>query len=138
MYQEFWLSQFSLFLNVLRNTRENEDLSIQMLMICRNNTGYDLWEEVSGSSFFTVAAQHRALVEGSALAALLGKSCTYCDSQAPQVLCFLQTFWGSSQGYILANTNQNNGRTGKDANTLLGAIHLFDPAAGCDATTFQP
>ncbi|KAH8759677.1 Six-hairpin glycosidase-like protein [Hyaloscypha sp. PMI_1271] len=103
-----------------------------------NNTGYDLWEEVSGSSFFTVAAQHRALVEGSALAALLGKSCTYCDSQAPQVLCFLQTFWGSSQGYILANTNQNNGRTGKDANTLLGAIHQFDPAAGCDATTFQP
>src|ERR1700760_386844 len=90
-----------------------------------NQTGYDLWEEVSGSSFFTVAAQHRALVEGSALAALLGKSCTYCDSQAPQVLCFLQTFWGSSQGYILANINENNGRTGKDANTLLGAITQF-------------
>ncbi|PMD22631.1 carbohydrate-binding module family 20 protein [Hyaloscypha hepaticicola] len=103
-----------------------------------NNTGYDLWEEVDGSSFFTVAAQHRALVEGSALAALLGKSCTYCDSQAPQVLCFLQSFWGSSQGYILANINENNGRTGKDANTLLGAIHQFDSAAGCDATTFQP
>jgi glucoamylase len=93
---------------------------------------------VSGSSFFTIAAQHRALVEGSALAALLGKSCTYCDSQAPQVLCFLQSFWGSSQGYILANINENNGRTGKDANTLLGAIHQFDPSAGCDATTFQP
>ncbi|CZR52821.1 probable glucoamylase precursor [Phialocephala subalpina] len=103
-----------------------------------NNTGYDLWEEVSGSSFFTVAAQHRALVEGSALAALLGKTCTYCDSQAPQVLCFLQSFWGSSQGYILANINVNNGRTAKDANTLLGAITQFDPAAGCDATTFQP
>ncbi|KAH8687330.1 Six-hairpin glycosidase-like protein [Tricladium varicosporioides] len=103
-----------------------------------NNTGFDLWEEVSGSSFFTVAAQHRALVEGSALAAKLGKSCTYCDSQAPQVLCFLQTFWGSSQGYIIANTNTNNGRTGKDANTILGSIHTFDPTAGCDATTFQP
>ena len=25
----------------------------------RNNTGFDLWEEVNGSSFFTVAAQHR-------------------------------------------------------------------------------
>jgi hypothetical protein len=34
----------------------------------RNNTGFDLWEEVSGSSFFTTNAQHRALVEGSALA----------------------------------------------------------------------
>ncbi|TVY31104.1 Glucoamylase [Lachnellula hyalina] len=103
-----------------------------------NNTGYDLWEEVSGSSFFTIAVQHRALVEGSALATQLGKSCTYCDSQAPQILCFLQSFWGSSQGYILANINENNGRTGKDANTLLGSIHTFDPAAGCDASTFQP
>ena len=43
----------------------------------RNSTGFDLWEEVSGSSFFTINAQHRALVEGSALAAQLGKSCTY-------------------------------------------------------------
>ncbi|PSS07158.1 carbohydrate-binding module family 20 protein [Amorphotheca resinae ATCC 22711] len=103
-----------------------------------NNTGFDLWEEVDGSSFFTLAAQHRALVEGSALASLLGKSCTYCDSQAPQVLCFLQSFWSPSQGYILANINENNGRTGKDANTLLGSIQTFDPDAGCDATTFQP
>ncbi|KAI9049786.1 hypothetical protein LZ554_005937 [Drepanopeziza brunnea f. sp. 'monogermtubi'] len=103
-----------------------------------NQTGFDLWEEVSGSSFFTVASQHRALVEGSALAKLLGKSCSYCDSQAPQVLCFLQTFWGPSQDFILANINQNNGRSGKDANTILGSIHLFDPTAGCDATTFQP
>jgi glucoamylase len=34
--------------------------------------------------------------------------------------------------------NQNNGRSGKDANTLLGSIHTFDPAAGCDASAFQP
>jgi glucoamylase len=46
-----------------------------------NQTGFDLWEEVQGSSFFTIAAQHRALVEGSALAAQIGQSCTYCDSQ---------------------------------------------------------
>jgi glucoamylase len=103
----------------------------------RNNTGFDLWEEVSGSSFFTTAAQHRALVEGSALAKQLGKTCPYCDSQAPQVLCFLQSFWGASQGYILANINVG-GRSAKDANTLLGSIHIFDPTAGCDASTFQP
>jgi hypothetical protein len=109
-----------------------------LTLLPRNNTGFDLWEEVSGSSFFTVAAQHRALVEGSTLAAKLGKSCTYCDSQAPQILCFLQSFWGISQGYIFANINVNNGRTAKDANTLLGSIHTFDPAAGCDASTFQP
>jgi glucoamylase len=109
-----------------------------LLIIQRNETGFDLWEEVDGSSFFTIAAQHRALVEGSALATLLGQSSTTYASQAPQVLCFLQSFWSSSEGYIIANINENNGRTGKDANTLLGAIHQFDSAAGCDATTFQP
>ncbi|KAG9235112.1 glycoside hydrolase family 15 protein [Amylocarpus encephaloides] len=102
-----------------------------------NNTGFDLWEEVSGSSFFTIAAQHRALVEGSALAGQLGTSCTHCDSQAPQALCFLQRFW-TSKGYILANINANDGRTAKDANTLLASIHGFDPSIGCDAATFQP
>ncbi|KAJ6130957.1 hypothetical protein N7523_001417 [Penicillium sp. IBT 18751x] len=99
-----------------------------------NNTGYDLWEEVSGSSFFTIAVQHRALVEGSKFASQVGSSCSYCDSQAPQVLCFLQSFWTGS--YTLANFGSS--RTGKDANTLLGSIHTFDPEAGCDDTTFQP
>ncbi|KAJ5159273.1 Six-hairpin glycosidase [Penicillium coprophilum] len=99
-----------------------------------NQTGFDLWEEVSGSSFFTIAAQHRALVEGSTFAKQVGSSCSYCDSQAPQVLCFLQSFWTGS--YILANFG--GGRSGKDANTLLGSIQTFDPEAGCDDTTFQP
>ena len=100
-----------------------------------NQTGFDLWEEVNGSSFFTLAVQHRALVEANALAAQIGRTCTGC-SVAPQVLCFLQSFWNGA--YITANINQNNGRTGKDANTLLGSIHTFDPAAACDASTFQP
>ncbi|KAJ6088221.1 hypothetical protein N7486_009482 [Penicillium sp. IBT 16267x] len=99
-----------------------------------NQTGYDLWEEVSGSSFFTIAVQHRALVEGSKFASSIGSSCSYCDSQAPQVLCFLQSFWTGS--YTLANFGSS--RTGKDANTLLGSIHTFDPEAACDDTTFQP
>ncbi|KAI1780488.1 carbohydrate-binding module family 20 protein [Hypoxylon cercidicola] len=103
-----------------------------------NQTGFDLWEEVQGSSFFTVAAQHRSLVEGSALATTLGTSCTACDAVAPQVLCFLQSFWSASDGYALANINVNNGRTAKDANVILGSIHSFDPALGCDAATFQP
>ncbi|KAH6635095.1 glycoside hydrolase family 15 protein [Chaetomium sp. MPI-SDFR-AT-0129] len=103
-----------------------------------NNTGFDLWEEVSGSSFFTVASQHRALVEGAALATSLGTSCSACSSVAPQVLCFLQRFWSSSSGYVISNINQNNGRSGKDANSILASIHTFDPAAGCDAATFQP
>lgn len=85
-----------------------------------------------------MAAQHRALVDGSSLATLLGESCTYCESQAPQILCFLQNFWSSSEGYIVANINVDDGRTGKDSNSLLGSISNFDPDAACDETTFQP
>lgn len=85
-------------------------------------------------SFFTVASQHRSLVEGSAFAARVGASCSWCDSQAPQILCYMQTFWTGS--YINANTG--GGRSGKDANTVLASIHTFDPEATCDDVTFQP
>lgn len=102
-----------------------------------NQTGFDLWEEVQGSSFFTTAAQHRALVQGAALASSLGTSCTACTTVAPQILCFLQRFWSPS-GYIVSNINANNGRTGKDANSLISSIATFDPAVACDAATFQP
>ncbi|KAL9131780.1 MAG: hypothetical protein Q9217_000385 [Psora testacea] len=101
-----------------------------------NQTGFDLWEEVNGSSFFTTVVQHRALVEGNALAAQIGQTCPSCASQAPQILCFLQNYWNGQ--YILANINENNGRTSKDVNGILGSIHTFNPSAGCDDDTFQP
>lgn len=97
-------------------------------------TFIDLWEEVNGSSFFTIAVQHRALVEGANFATSLGKTCPDCVSQAPQVLCYLQSFWNGSS--ILSNFGSS--RSGKDANSLLGTIHTFDPEAACDDTTFQP
>ncbi|CAG8310222.1 unnamed protein product [Penicillium nalgiovense] len=100
-----------------------------------NQTGFDLWEEVEGSSFFTIAAQHRALVEGSAFAKALGESCEGCDSQAPQVLCFQQSFWN---GKAVVSNFANNGRTGLDANSVLTSIGNFDPKAPCDDVTFQP
>lgn len=100
-----------------------------------NQTGFDLWEEVQGSSFFTVAAQHRALVEGSTFAKALGETCDGCDSQAPQILCFLQDFWN---GTAVISNLANNGRSGLDANSLISSIHTFDPSAACDDTTFQP
>ncbi|KAJ2988569.1 hypothetical protein NUW58_g3899 [Xylaria curta] len=103
-----------------------------------NQPGFDLWEEVNGNSFFTTAAQYRALIEGSALAKLLGTTCDACDAVAPQVLCYLQTYWSPSRGYVIANLNTNDGRQGKDANVALGSIHNFDPALKCDAATFQP
>ena len=90
----------------------------------------------AGSSFFTTAVQHRALVEGNDLAAEIGQTCGNCESQAPQILCFLQSYWNGQ--YILANFNKDNGRSSKDVNTILGSIHTFDPSAGCDDSTFQP
>ncbi|KAL8859537.1 MAG: hypothetical protein Q9178_003936 [Gyalolechia marmorata] len=101
-----------------------------------NQTGFDLWEEVDGSSFFTLAVQHRALVEGQAFAERIGKTCTACKTQAPEVLCFLQAFWNGA--FVTSNINVQSGRNGRDANSILGSIHTFDPMAGCDDLTFQP
>jgi glucoamylase len=100
-----------------------------------NQTGFDLWEETNGSSFFTIQNQHRALEEGAALAKTLKETCTGCD-QAPQILCFMQSFWNGK--FVVANINVNNGRTGIDANTILGPISVFDIDAYCDNLTFQP
>ncbi|KAK3387233.1 glucan 1, 4-alpha-glucosidase [Podospora didyma] len=102
-----------------------------------NNTGFDLWEEVQGSSFFTIASSHRALVEGAALATKLGTSCASCTAVAPQVLCFLQKFWSNS-GYVVSNINGGNWRSGKDVNSIITSIHNFDATVGCDVNTFQP
>ncbi|KAF9046528.1 glucoamylase [Panaeolus papilionaceus] len=103
-----------------------------------NQTGFDLWEEISSSSFFTSAVQHRALREGIALANKIGQSSVVSGytTQANNILCFLQSYWNPSGGYMTANTG--GGRSGKDANTPLASIHVFDSAAGCDAATFQP
>lgn len=55
-----------------------------------NQTGFDLWEEINSSSFFTTAVQHRALREGNALAAKIGQTVSGYTTQADNVLCFLQ------------------------------------------------
>lgn len=40
---------------------------------------------------------------------------------------------------MVANINQNNGRSGLDANTILASIATFDPSATCsDVASFQP
>lgn len=82
-----------------------------------SRSGFDLWEEVKGLSFFTLAVQHRALVEGYAFSATLGVPNSTYSTTAAKVLCFLQGFWSPSSGYIVANINTGAGRSGKDANT---------------------
>ncbi|OQE13111.1 hypothetical protein PENFLA_c054G09582 [Penicillium flavigenum] len=99
-----------------------------------NQSGFDLWEEVNGTSFFTTAVQHKALVEGKAFATTLGESCAAC-TVAPQILCHLQDFWN---GTALISNSPTNGRSGIDVNSVLASINTFDPAAACDDLTFQP
>ena len=97
---------------------------------------FDLWEEVSSSSFFTTAEQHTALRLGATFATAVGASASTYSTQADNVLCFLQSYWNSNGGYATANTG--GGRSGIDANTVLTSIHTFDIEAGCDSVTFQP
>ncbi|KAG6377015.1 glycoside hydrolase family 15 protein [Boletus reticuloceps] len=103
-----------------------------------NQTTFDLWEEIDSSSFFTTAVQHRALRQGASLATAIGQttSASQYTTQADNLLCFLQSYWTPSPGFMTANTG--GGRSGIDANTVLASIHTFDVNAGCDDTTFQP
>lgn len=103
-----------------------------------NQTGFDLWEEVNGSSFFTTAVQYRALIEGSSFARLVNETCDGCTSQAPNALCFLQDFWDGTSITSNINLQGNYPRTGLDCNSILASINLYDPEGGCTDSTFQP
>lgn len=56
---------------------------------------FDLWEEVSSSSFFTTAVQHRSLREGVALATRIGETSVVSSftTEADNLLCFLQVMF---------------------------------------------
>ncbi|KAL4790322.1 Six-hairpin glycosidase-like protein [Aspergillus venezuelensis] len=97
-------------------------------------SGFDLWEESYGRSFFTLSVTHRSLVEGGLFARSIGVSCPECESIAPQVLCLLQNFWSGR----FIQSNLDTSRSGRDAGTLLGVIYNFNPRAQCDDATYQP
>ncbi|KAJ7758125.1 glycoside hydrolase family 15 protein [Mycena maculata] len=131
-----WLLKNTSVSNVVSTLWPVIKLDLDYVAANWNQTGFDLWEELDSSSFFTTAVQHRSLREGATFATALGQDATTYTTQADNVLCFLQSYWDSTSGYITANTG--GGRSGIDANTALASIHTFDPAAGCDASTFQP
>ena len=98
-----------------------------------NQSGYELWEEVHGSSFFTLNAQHRSLVQGQLFFEELGLECAAC-AQAPQILCFIQNnFWNQTGGYITADVNPNVNRSGINVSPLLSSIQVFDINATCNS-----
>jgi glucoamylase len=85
--------------------------------------GFDLWEEVNGTSFFTLVAQHRSLIEGSAMASTVEDECPGCDTEAPKIRCLLKDMWNSGEGYMMADINNDQGRSNKGTNTFLASIH---------------
>jgi glucoamylase len=103
-----------------------------------NLTGYDLWEETLGSSFFTISASYRALTEGAAFASKLGHSSSSYIKQAENILCYLQSFWDKSANAVDADIANGGVMRVVDSGTTVGINHGFDYKAGCDATTFQP
>ncbi|KAJ7625294.1 glucoamylase [Mycena polygramma] len=131
-----WLTKNTSTSNVVNTLWPVIKLDLDYVASNWNQTGFDLWEEIQSSSFFTTAVQHRSLREGATLAKALGQDSSAYSTQADNVLCFLQSYWNPTGGYITSNTG--GGRSGKDANSALASIHTFDPAAGCDASTFQP
>ncbi|KAJ7432802.1 glycoside hydrolase family 15 protein [Mycena galericulata] len=131
-----WLLKNTSASNVLNTLWPVIKLDLDYVAANWNQTGFDLWEEIESSSFFTTAVQHRSLRQGAALATALGQTATTYTTQANNVLCFLQSYWNPTGAHITANTG--GGRSGIDANTALASIHTFDPTAGCDANTFQP
>ncbi|KAL8286920.1 hypothetical protein RQP46_003926 [Phenoliferia psychrophenolica] len=104
-----------------------------------NQTGFDLWEEVRGSSFFTTAVQHRALVEGAAFFASVGRPRPTYATTADSVLCFLQSYWNEEGQHVVSNVNAMESRSGLDGNSILASIHTFDSGSTtCDRDSFQP
>jgi len=104
-----------------------------------NDTGYELWEEVHGTSFFTLNAMHRALTSGGLLAHELGFPCKPC-MQAPEIACLLQHFWNETGNYITADVNRNQitDRSGINISPVISSIQVFDISATCDASGKNP
>ncbi|KAI4663348.1 uncharacterized protein J4E78_003760 [Alternaria triticimaculans] len=86
-----------------------------------NHTSFDMWEETKGSSFFTLSASHRALVQGIDLAERLGERCDGCAATAPQILCLMDRFWDLK--HMHANLNAKGQRSGIDAGTILSSVY---------------
>ena len=103
-----------------------------------NQTGFDLWEEVNGSSFFTTAVQYRALIEGARFAQSVDETCEGCTSQAPNALCLLQDYWNGTSITSNINLQGDHRRSGLDCDSILTSINMYDPRSGCIDSTFQP
>jgi glucoamylase len=89
-----------------------------------SHPGFDLWEEVSGTHFFTASVQLRALREGADIARAFGDAgaADWYEKQAALLSKSIQRdFWDEKRGHLVATKDTN--RSGLDCALLLGAIH---------------
>ncbi|KAK6504337.1 hypothetical protein TWF506_002540 [Arthrobotrys conoides] len=97
-----------------------------------NQGGFDLWEETSGTQFFTTIVQYRSMIEGAAFANTLGDTTSKNKYTAPQssMVSTINSFWNSGSGYLIALLGGS--RSGIDCGTLLGSLrggsYIFPPS----------
>ncbi|KAJ1915371.1 hypothetical protein H4219_004356 [Mycoemilia scoparia] len=103
------------------------------------NTGFDIWEEVEGSHFYTRMVQRKALIEGAKLARRVGDTgaANYYQEQADEITRTLSQFWDNSAGYLKVTIDRTGGldykRSGLDVQIILAALH-----AGLDDGLYTP
>ncbi|GAA6029736.1 hypothetical protein JCM8097_001025 [Rhodosporidiobolus ruineniae] len=114
-----------------------------------NHTTFDLWEEVRGSSFFTIIASVEALREGArvfdGLKGKEGRSDRY-EREARKAACFAREFvvrpGGRDEGKprVRSNINVENGvqRKRLDANTVLASLLHPTSSSSCALYSFSP
>lgn len=97
----------------------------------RRSDGCDIWEEVKGVHYYTVAAQQRAMRMASRLYRRLGNSDTarIYGRVSEEMAGELRKFWNKEQGYIVATLDSNAGDrkpSNLDAQVMLAALHGSD------------
>ncbi|KAF2083690.1 glycoside hydrolase family 15 protein [Saccharata proteae CBS 121410] len=85
---------------------------------------FDLWEEVSGTHFFTLMVQLRALREGAVLANAFNDpgAAAWYTSSAERISALLDRFHSPTHGHLVATLDAPS-RSGLDCALLLGSLH---------------
>lgn len=94
-----------------------------------HKTSFDIWEEISGHHFYTRLVSRRALLEGAALADLLGDggAAIWYRAQASALETEIHRHWRASESKILPTLDRDRGIDYKhsdiDTAVLLAVLH---------------
>ncbi len=90
---------------------------------------FDLWEEINGKHFYTRMVQRKALIEGAALADILGDgfAANWYRTQANALAMEIGRHWNSEGRFILATLDRVGGLDSKSSNldtsVILALLH---------------